>query len=215
MSNPDLEKYIASSREQNIGDEEIKSHLIKAGWSEGEVLEALNPIPTVAPNIPPPPVPRVGMWVGFEYVILFIALYISATSIGGILHYAVDKYIPDVLKSSDIGAYVGATFSDILLKGYLAALIVAFPIFALLFVLLKKEVINKPVVKSLRARKLLFYITLVGTFLIMIWHLITTIFGFLNGVTSVNSVAHLAVTFLVAGSIFVYLLVEVKEDRKT
>jgi len=215
MPNPELEKYIVSSREQKISDDEIRTHLLKSGWSESEILETLNPIPTVAPNVPPPPVPRVGMWVAFEYVILFIALYISATSIGGILHYAVDKYLPDTLKNSDVGAYIGATFSDVILKGYLAGLIVAFPIFALLFVLLKKEILSKPAVKSLRARKLLFYITMVGTFLIMIWHLITTVFGFLNGVTSVNSIAHLAVTFLVAGSIFGYLLIEVKEDRKT
>ncbi len=211
MPSQELEKYIAAAKEKNVSPEAIKAELIKHGWSEGEVNEALNPSTSV--GLPLPPVPRFGMWVSFQYIILFICLYVSATSLGGILHRAVDKFIKDDITKTSLG--YSSYFSDYLLKGYIAGIIVTFPIFSILFILLKKQLVEKPAVRNLRARKVLFYITLIGTFIIMIGHLISTIYGFLEGNTTLRSLAHLGVTLIVAGSIFIYLLNEVREDRKT
>ena len=212
MPNPDLEKYIISAKEQKVPDQEIKTQLVKSGWSESDVNEALAPKPTNNVNLPPPPVPHFGMWVTFQYVILFISLYVSATALGGILHNAVTRFISDPL---DETRYYSSGFDDFMLRGYLGAIIVAFPIFAFLFVVLKKQAIEKSGVRNLRARKILIYLTLVGTFIIMIGHLIGTVYGFLGGSVTTRSLAHLGVTFLVAGSIFFYLLNEVREDRKS
>ena len=211
MPNLELEKYIKAAKEKGISEEIIKSQLIKTGWPEHEVTEALSPQAQNSVNLPPPPVPQFGMWIAFQYVILFITLYASATSLGGILHDAVDRYIPDLLSKT----YTLPGFNDTLLKIYLAAIIVTFPVFAILFVTLKKQVLEKPAVRNLRARKQLIYITLVGTFIIMVIHLISTIYGFLNGSATIRSLAHFGVTVLIAGSIFLYFLNEVREDRKT
>jgi len=210
MPNPDLEKYIAAAREQKIPDEEIKSQLVRAGWPESDVIGTLTPKSTIGTNLPPPPVPRFGMWVAFQYIILFITLYLSATAVGGILHEAVDNIFKDRLDPYDYGRSI----NNWLLNFYIAFLIVGFPIFAWLFVVLKKQAIEKPGIKNLGARKFLIYLTLVGTFLIMIGHLIGTVLSFLNGDIALSSFFHLGVTFLVAGSIFIYLLLAVKEDRK-
>src|SRR3989344_29011 len=113
MPNPDLEKYINSAREQKITDSEIREQLVKAGWSESDVTSALSPKSTSNINLPPPPVPQFGMWVTFQYILLFICLYVSATSLGGILHRVVDKYLPDNVDRIDY-------FGSYLLKGYLA-----------------------------------------------------------------------------------------------
>lgn len=210
MPNPDLEKYIADARTQNATNDQIKQQLVRSGWAESDVAAALTPQPLETPNLPPPPVPRLGMWVAFQYIILFISLYLSATAVGGILHTVVDNLFKDRLNQFDYGS----TINNYLLNFYLAFLIVGFPIFAWLFIVLKKQVIQKPAIKNLTARKILIYITLVGTFLIMVGHLIGTLLGFLNGTIALSSIFHLGVTFLVAGSIFVYLLLAVKEDRK-
>lgn len=212
MANLELERYISEAKTKGVPLDIIKTELVKHGWLEVEVLEALNP-PQAGISLPPPPVPRFGMWVSFQYIILFICLYISATSLGGIMHIWVDRLIKDDITRT-ISGY-SSSFNDYLLKGYIAGIIVAFPIFAILFFLLKKQLLAKPAVRNLKARKVLIYITLVSTFLIMVGHLISTIFGFLGGDTTLRSSAHLGVTFLVAGSIFVYLLNEVREDRKT
>lgn len=206
MTNIELEKYISTARAQKASDEQILSELIKQGWPEEEVKQVLSPDRNV--GLPPPPVPHIGMWVTFQYIILFICLYASATSLGGILHFAVDKLLPDKAAPTEIGR------NALLLQGYLASIIVTYPIFAVLFVMLKKQTLEKPAVRNLKARKVLIYMTLVGTFLIMIIHLISTVYGFLSGRATFNSLAHLGVTFLVAGSIFAYLLSEVAIDRK-
>ncbi|MDP2671638.1 MAG: DUF5671 domain-containing protein [bacterium] len=211
MPNPDLEKYITTSREQKIPDETIKDQLIKSGWGANDVADALAP-KTEAATLPPPPVPRLGMWVAFHYIILFITLYMSATAIGGILHIAVNNTFKDNL---DLSNSYSNSFDTLILRGFLAALIVGFPIFATLFVMAKKQLAEKPVVRNLGVRKLLIYITLFGTFLLMIWNLFLEIYRLLGGETTSRSLAHLAVTFLVAGSIFAYLLLEVREDRRT
>lgn len=213
MPNSELEKYVATSRENKISDDIIKEQLVKSGWNEDDVTAALTPAASTVPNTPPPPVPQFGMWVAFQYVILFISLYISASALAGILHIGVDNSIPDALSNSSGSGY-STSVNDFLMKAYLACLIVGFPIFAALFIILKRQMLHIPAVRNLRTRKILIYLTLVGTFLLMIGHLIMTIFGFLGGSVTTRSIAHFGITLLVAGSIFVYLLLEVREDRK-
>jgi hypothetical protein len=205
MANQDLGKYIQTAREQKISDADIKFQLLKSGWSERDVIEAFTPISSSI-KTPPPPVPRFSMWVTFQYVILFIALYVSATALGGLLNYGVDRLLPNAASSSYFNM-------KSLINGYISALVVAFPIFAVLFILLNKQALNQPIVKQFKARKQLIYFTMVITFIIAIIHLITVVNGFLNGNTTVNSLGHFGVTLLIAGTIFFYLLIQVKEDR--
>lgn len=213
MPNGELTKYISSARSQNINDDTIKAKLIESGWPEKEVSAAFSPPSTSAVNMPlPPPVLHFGMWVAFQYIILFITLYIWATCFGGILHYAVDQNFKDKIDtlSYSYGTLLGLSF----MPGYLAGLIVSYPIFAALFLILKKQTLEKPGMKNLKIRKILIYLTLVITFLIMIGHLITTLYGFFSAASTLKSLMHFLVTLLVAGSIFTYFLVEVWEDRK-
>lgn len=221
MSNPELEKYINSAREQKVPDNEIKEQLVKVGWTESDVTSALSPKPSSSINLPPPPAPHPGMWVSFQYIIFFISLYVTATALSSILHYEVDDFIKDPVGNGydrysafSIFDYFGLLFGDAILI-HLATIIVAFPIFGTLFVVINKEAVTKPFIKGLKARKFLIYTTLVFTFLILIGHIIRIIYSFLTGAVTIRILANLAVTFLVTGSIFVYLLHEVWEDRKS
>lgn len=211
MPNKELIDYISQLKSKGVSDELIKAELLKHGWPESEISPAFTLGDNEKITLPPPPVPYFSMWVTFKYVLLFVCLYVSATSFGGILHSVVNKYLPDSLDT-----YRSAYSSDdFLLKGYFAGIIVTFPIFAALFFSLKRETQNHPAVKNIKARKNLFYITLVITFIIMVSHLIMTVYGFLDGSTTARSFANFLVTLFVAGSIFSYLLLQVKEDRKT
>lgn len=212
MANSELEKYIAAAKEKGAPTDTIKSALLKAGWGEIEINEALNPEKSVDSALPPPPAPHFGMWVSFQYILLFICLYISATALGIVIHHAVNKYLPDNL--DNVGYYSYYSSDDWYLNGAVAAIVVSFPVFAFLFISLKRLSLVKPGVKNLRLRKILVYLTLIGTFVLMIGHLITTVYGFLEGSTTTRSLAHLAVNLVIAGSIFGYLLIDVREDRK-
>ena len=211
MADSKLSNYIASARSGGAKDDQIKAELLKSGWPESEVSLAFTPSQDSAINLPPPPVPHFGMWVAFEYIVLFITLYVSAMSLGGILNFAVDKSLPDRLNQS-LSYSLG--LGQLLLQGFLAGIIVCYPIFILLFIILRKQLIANQAIRNLRARKLLIYLTLLVTFLIMIGNIISVVFGFLSGNATTNSLAHFGVTVTIAGSIFLYLLLEVREDRK-
>lgn len=202
--------YVTSARAKGASDDQIKNALQKAGWQESAIVSALTPVKENALPEAPPPAPHFGMWVGFLYVLLFISLYVSATALGGIFHYAVDEFIPDTLDKTNFSMTIG----QYMMQFYIASLIVGFPIFAGLFLILKNQALKNPAVKGLRIRKILIYITLVGTFLIMLGHLIATVYGFLGGTVTERALAHLCVTLLVAGSIFGYFLLDVWGDRK-
>jgi hypothetical protein len=205
-----ISAYIAQAREKKVSDDKIKAVLLAAGWPEDQVMLALQKAPEddLLPPPPPPPVAHVGMWTGFLYILFFISLYVLATSVGGIFHHMADKIAPDIKITSSLRS------DNALLRGFTSAIIVSYPIFLILALVLKKQLIKQPAVRNLRSRKLLIYITLIGTFLIMLCHVIFSIYSFLSGTLTSNAFLHLMVTFLIAGSIFGYFLSEVKYDRK-
>jgi MFS family permease len=207
----ELKNYIDEARQKKVSDEQITNSLLSAGWPTDQVTAALAGDADLLVPPPAPSVAHVGMWTGFLYILFFISLYVLATSIGGIFHTWVDKALPTPNDSFTSYFIDNAT----LIQGYLAAIIVSYPVLIALAILLKKQLIKQPMVKNLRSRKILIYITLVGTFLIMLGEVISTIYDFLSGSVTGNVIGHLFVTVLIAGSIFGYYISEVKHDRKT
>lgn len=194
-----------SARKQGMGDDAIKASLMQAGWSEKDVMSAL--ITGGVGSVPMPPIAHPGMWVTFQYILLFITLYVSAVALGGLLYAWADKLIPDATAS------MYGYFENYMTQGYLASLIVAFPIFAWLFIVLKKNVLAHPAIKGIRARQTLFYITMVVTFIIIISYVISVVYGLLSGDVTGRAIAHFVITLGIAGPIFWYLLREVKTDK--
>lgn len=214
MTNPNLSSYISQSKASGITDNVIKSQLIKSGWPVGEVEEAFLPVSTTpVPPVPPPAVPRFSMWINFQYVLLFITLWVWSISLGGIWHYAINKHIPDSLAKN--GYDYLSMYSTSLLRGYLAAIIVAFPFFALFFISLKRQIEKNPAIKNIKTRKFLFYFTIIVNFLYMLGQLIGTLLGFLSATISSRTVPNLLVNLIIPGAICIYLLTEVREDRST
>lgn len=209
-----LNIYIEEARAKKIPDVKIKETLLSAGWNEDQVNTSLNPkaVDPLLPPPPPPPTAHIGMWTGFLYILFFISLYVLATSISGIFHQWIDTVIPNTKDNLD--AYTQG-YTKYLMQGFVAAIIVSYPIFLTLAIILKKQLVKNPAVRDLRSRKLLIYITLISTFLIMICHVIATIYSYLGGTLTDNALSHLGITFLIAGSIFLYFITEVKYDRKT
>lgn len=224
----EVKDYVRGMREQNNTDDQIRTSLTNAGWSEADVTEALTPLEQPDP-VPSPPTPlsipvqtttsnqetnHFGMWLTTQYALLFITLYFSSISLGGILHRFVDKTFPDqAARKLNSYSFFGSG-DDYLMRSYVAGIIVAFPIFAFMYLKLKKLVMDRPEVKALKARKQLIYLTMVLTFLIVLVHLISTVVTFLGGANIQNAIAHLGVTLAIAGGIFIYLFTETQEDRK-
>lgn len=154
-----------------------------------------------------------SMWDAFEHTIMFISLYVTAISLALLLHYFVDLKFPS-FSSSGYNYTTESYFRDTILRGYYSALIVASPIFTILFLQIRRKTILRPELRNLESRKKLIYITLVITFIIMIANLISIIYNFLGGNVTLNFALHFLTTTSISGIIFAYYLNEVKQDRK-
>lgn len=154
-----------------------------------------------------------------EYFLMLLSMALSAFSLGAILHSAVDQ-----LTGADSSYYTEA-FS---IAG--ASLMVALPIFAILFLRLKLAERKNPVKARDFSRHRLVQLTLVLTFVIGISKLtsyfysllnssesydsfsIFDLFGFFTGSSGTDSAMgnflHMCVTVGIAGGIFVYYWID-------
>ena len=214
MTNNVLDDFVKQAKDQNFSNDEIKSKLLESGWPENDINKALE-IPTPSLLIAPKPPQKQGssMWDAFEHIIMFISLYVTATSVALILHYYVDKFLPGVNNPYSIGSY-SDTYGTVVLSGYYSALIVASPVFALLFLRITKKTKTNPETRNLDSRKKLIYATLILTFIIVLCNLSSIIFSLLQGNVTPNFVLHFLVTTSISGVIFIYYLGQVKQDRE-
>lgn len=227
MVTEDLLSYVRKKKQQNIADDTILQELLTVGWKQEDIKQAI--IATSNPDIPLPLVPSAppaaaspkeqkgyhSMWDAFEHILMFISLYVTATALALMLHYFVDKWFPNILYNSySSSSNYRSSIHDVFVLGYMAALIVAAPLFAFFFVRISKRTETHPEVRMLKARRFLIYLTLVGTFIIIIGYIITFVYSLLKGNITLNFIFHIMVTIGVSGVIFAYYLSEVKEDRR-
>lgn len=219
--NLQLLDYVKQARQKGLADEQIKTNLVSAGWNAAEVADAVawKEGDLVVPAPPTPPAPQVPVAApaastgpqspspvveqlstrGVEYTIMFIALGIFATSLGNILH----NFVNDAFTSGP--SYGGAaSFSA-------AALLVSFPVFAILFLRLKKAELDKPETRQDPSRRKSVQLTLIISFLFAIGHLSTYLFMLMEGNSfsgdageGVASILNMLITITIAGGIFAY-----------
>lgn len=157
--------------------------------------------------------PQFGMWVGFLYIVYFISLYVWATSFGNILHEVVNRWVPDALEVEEASRSFWYWGRDSIIRWSLSALLIFYPAFVLVHLLIAHLVLTRPETVNIRARKILIYITLVGTFLVSCYQLVKFVYAFLDGSISVRTMAHVGVTLTIAGLIFIYYLLQVRRDK--
>lgn len=215
MYSDGLTRYIETLRSRGKTDGQIRTALLGAGWDEKTVNQALSG----DADIPPPPPPpgrsggQIGMWEGFEHVLMFLSLYTMAMALGLLLHQFVDVWSPAPdITSGSYGA-IQRSLSGYIIRGSIATLVVSFPLFAYFYLDIIRRIIKNPQIKNLRSRKFFIYLTLVGTFIITVSKTIQTVLTFLDGNISLNFLLHLVVTVSIALLIFFRFLVEVLDDR--
>lgn len=217
--NDQLFGYIKDARDRGLSDPVIKSNLVVAGWDAhlaeaGLTADLSFPAPAVpiearlgaiASN-PTRPVAVVSNFTtrGLEYIIMFIAMAVTAVSLGLVLHSLVDT-----LFNADGDAYDG------IVSYATSALVVALPVFAALFLRLKKAELSDTTLLEDPSRKHAVQLTLIITFIIGIWKVITYVYSLLNaGNGSVDAygstqslggnLIHTLITLAIAGGIFAY-----------
>ncbi len=223
MPHQSLVEYIAAAREKGHSDNQIKADLLAAGWDRKMVAAGLKgqdddlpvPPPPSAQNHDPQVLPHAVVQNfstrGLEYIIMFIALAVAATSLGSILHSSVNT-----LFGSD-GSLLDSTGPTSIAS---SALIVSFPILAYLFLRLKKAELSDDRLRRDPSRKKSIQLTLIVTFIVGLGNVINFVYSLISSPTStapsynafgspasssiLGNFVHLAITLAIAGGIFLY-----------
>jgi hypothetical protein len=163
----------------------------------------------------------------FGYFFMFITLYLVAAAIGMILHYHAENFFPAIGTISRESSGFPDVFSYLILEmvgsGYgvispiiphIATLIVVYPFFAFLFLWVTNRKYKDSSVRNLKSRKYFLYVTLVLTFLFMLFKIITLVMNLLTGNGTMNFISHFLITVGINATIFAYCVYELWEDKK-
>jgi uncharacterized membrane protein YidH (DUF202 family) len=206
MSN-DLYNFVQRALEKGQGRGEIQRVLAEAGWQEEEIQKALSAFADVQFAVPvPKPKPYLQAREAFLYLISFITLYITAFSFGALVFAFIGKLFPDPLQYGGYAAR-GLTTS-------LAALIVAFPLYAFMTRLISKAAAKDPERRQSKVGKWLTYITLVVAAGIIIGDLIAVLSNLLGGELTARFILKALTILVIAGSIFGYYLWNLQKEEK-
>lgn len=214
MPGDDIKNYIDQSRKLGLSQSQIKTQLLSLGKTEKEISKAFGiSNDTELTTLTRMTESHFSLWIAFEYFLMFFCLLISSVGLGIILHHGIDQIIPDVIeKTSSISiSSIDKTF----ITWNTALIIVTYPIFVFLFIHTKKIELSKSSIRRVKSRKILIYLTLVITFLIMIFNVILALFKLLEGSVTSRFIAHALLTLFIVGGIFVYYFFEVKEDARS
>lgn len=142
----------------------------------------------------------------FLYILLIIMLYGSVGSITALFFQYINVLFPDPLEYS-----YGALDT---IRRSTAVLIIVFPVYLFLAVLLSRDVARHAEKAELRVRKWLLSLTLFLAALAIIGDLVTVLYNFLSGELSVRFSLKALSVLAIAGAVFGYYLWEIREWKR-
>lgn len=202
--NKELASYIKARRKDGMGDKELLTVLVEAGWPKDLAAKHLHH------DVPEPPHPKHGALNAgsypVEYIIMLLALWASAVSLGMGLYYL----------TFVTGGYGDGAFS----AAATAVLLVSLPIYTFLFFRLKKLEKKQPSLKNNRLRAFGIYAALAVTIVTAAGHIIWSIYSMLGGSNYygevqveehvVRDIARIAIVLIIAVPIWIYYSRELK-----
>ena len=141
----------------------------------------------------------------FLHLLGIIALYISAGSLIALLFEYINIFFPDPLNYYPYSAIAGS------IRWSMAALIIIFPVYALVSWMLNKDYILNPEKRELKIRKWLVYFTLFIAAITIIIDLVTLVYNFLGGDLTARFTLKVSAVLLVAGMVFGYYLWDLRK----
>ena len=144
----------------------------------------------------------------FLYLLMIVALGMSAVNFGTLLFQFINLYIPDALNTA--GYDYSSNYLNVI-RWTLASIIVAFPVLVWITRFLRRDIVSSPEKRELKIRKWLIYLTLFVAGVVVLGDLIALVYSFLQGELTMRFALKVASILLVSGSVFWYYLREVRE----
>lgn len=202
-----LQSFVKEALTGGARREDIREALGQAGWPESEIAYALDEYAETDFRLPVPRYRSYGSArEAFLYLLIFLCLFISAFSFGGLLFELIDRWIPDPLQ-------YGWPRTDAI-RGFTAALIVAYPLYMWLSIVASNMVRRDPAKRESKIRQWLTHVTLFAAAAVIISDLIALLSGLLQGELTLRFLLKTLTVLLIAGLIFGYYLWELGQKKK-
>lgn len=205
----ELARFVREALSNSRSRPEIDAALRDAGWSTKERTDALS---TYADTDFVPPVPRPRPYVSakdaFMYGLLFVALGASAIALNGLFFSLISLWLP---KGTSAYEYKGALDG---IRMATATLVFTAPLFLWLTYLTGKAIGKDAGKRRSAIRKILIYLTLFITALVVISDLVTLVYYLLRGDTTLRFLLKALSVGAISGAIFAYYLKDATMDER-
>lgn len=206
----ELESFVRDALSRGHAKPVVAQALAQAGWSSEQTRGALEVYADVDFPVPVPR-PRASLSAreAFLYLVLFATLYFVAFSLGSLLFDLIDRVWPDAASGYDASAAVLGPS----MRWSVAALTIAFPVFAFVSAYLAREVARHPIKRLSPVRRWLTYLTLFVAAAVMIGDMTVLVYNLLGGELSLRFGLKVLVVAMIAGAAFGYYLRDLRREE--
>ena len=184
--------------------------LLRADWSEEEVASVLLGFAEVEfPVAVPRPRPSLSAREAFQYLLLFGTLYLSAFSLGRLLFQFINLAFPDPLWPP-----FRVDAISVAIRWSVSSLVVATPVFLYTAWTNSRSIARSPLRRRSPVRRWLTYLTLAVAASLLIGDCTSLVYNLLGGEVTVRFLLKVATIAAIAGTGFVYYLVDLRGDEK-
>ena len=209
--NEELLNFVRDALARGLSRAEIEDALLQAGWRPDQVKSALDAFAQVDkfPIPVPKPKPYLSAREAFMYLVLFTTLYLTTFNLGRLIFQFINLGFPDP------AAYAGfADSARQAIRFSVASLIIAFPIFMYLSLLIGRAIKRDPNKLASKVRKWLTYMTLFVAAGVIIGDLTALVYSFLGGELSLRFALKVVTVGVIASGIFGYYLWDLRQEER-
>lgn len=207
----ELQHFVKESLSRGLKRSVIKDALVQAGWKTDQVDHALDSYAQVEAF--PIPVPRPKAYLSareaFMYLVLFTTLYLTTFNLGRLIFQFANLAFPDPAALYDV-----ASSAREAIRFSVASLVIAFPIFLYMSMLIGRSIKRDPSKRASKVRKWLTYMTLFVAAGVIIGDLTALVYNFLGGELSLRFALKVLTVAVIAGGIFGYYLWDLRQEER-
>ena len=206
-TSPELEVFVRESLSRGQPRAAIRQALAAAGWSEEQTRGVLDGYAEVDFPVPVPrPRASISAREAFQYLVLFATLYFSAYHLGSLLFDLINRWFPDPAEQASDLSRDSMRFS-------VAALVIAFPVFAFTAHRIGRAVARFPIKRLSPVRRWLTYLTLFIAASVLIGDMTSLVYNVLGGEATPRFLCKVAVVAVIAGGIFHYYMQDLRREE--
>ena len=208
--NEELLSFVKEALTRGTPRNAIKDTLLEAGWHVDQVESALAAYARSDFPIPVPvPKPYLSAREAFIYLVLFTTLYLTTFNLGRLIFQFANLAFPDPAAMHDF-----ADSAREAIRFSVASLVIAFPIFLYLSLLIGRSIKRDPSKRASKVRKWLTYMTLFVAAAVIIGDLTALVYNFLGGELSLRFALKVITVAAIAGGIFGYYLWDLRKEEQ-